>query len=422
VPGLFNKERFQYQTDKMLTNQLVVIGAGPAGIMASLRAAELGIKVLLVERTGSIANKIVIAGGGRCNLTNMRDVNDFITFYHNGDFLRNAFAQFFNHDLVDFFKQRGLALVEERGQRVFPESQSGRDVALFLRRCLDKAKVQLWLRNRITEIKKENEEFAILMRTGSIPAKRVIIATGGKSYPQTGSTGDGYNLARKLGHTIIKPLPALCGMHLVEKWARKWQGVSLENVSVSVFLENEKIAEEFGEVVFTDYGISGPVIFNLSHAVTGIRGQMTLTIDFKPSLSREKLDARLLREFSTHSNMRLKNILKNLLPAAIIEHFIGNIGLDGEKTANQITAGQRQHLLESLKRFTLTVEKLRDISEAIVTRGGVDVKEINPKTMESKIVPGLFFAGEIIDVDGKTGGFNLQAAFSTGFVAGSHSM
>jgi len=403
-----------------MVNQLVIIGAGPAGMMAAIAASEKGTKVLLLDRNRSIGQKLLISGAGRCNLTSNIPVEQFFENYHNGDFLRNAFAQFSNEDLMKFFIDNGIMLDVERGHRVFPASKSAEDIVKFFRNILDKHNVQLWFRNRVIKIEKMDDGiFKIISKKGEIFAKSVIIATGGKSYPGTGSTGDGYKIARLLGHTIIKPVGVLTGFNLKEQWISQWQGISLKNVMVKAIVRDKIIAEEFGEMLFTHYGISGPAVLDLSRAIADLNGSnIKISIDFKPALDEKTLETRLIREFSGNSNKSLRNIMKSLIPQNIIEEFLLMGGLSGEIKGNQINVLQRKTILSLLKNFQLTFDSLRGFDEAIVTRGGVSVKEVNPKTMESKIVPGLFFAGEVLDIDGKTGGLNLQAAFSTGFVAG----
>ncbi|MCX7705052.1 MAG: NAD(P)/FAD-dependent oxidoreductase [bacterium] len=404
-----------------MVNQLVVIGAGPAGIMASISAAQNGKKVLLIDRNKSIGQKLLLAGAGRCNLTNNIPIEEFFDKYHNGDFLRNAFSQFSNIDLMDFFESNGLKLEIERGNRVFPVTQSSQDIVVFLRQQLENHKVQLWFRNRVVGIEKQQDGiFKITTKKAEIFARSVILATGGKTYPETGSNGDGYKFTRLLGHTIVKPVPVLCGINLKETWIKQWQGISLKNIEVKTIAGGKIIGSEFGEAIFTHYGISGPAVLNLSRVIADIKNPsgIKISIDFKPAIDEKTLENRLINEFSKNSNKSLKNIMKNLLPENMIEEFLLMGTLSGSIKGNQITVEQRKILISLFKNFTLTFDSLRGFKEAIVTRGGVKLDQVNPKTMESKIVPGLFFAGEILDIDGKTGGFNLQAAFSTGFVAG----
>ncbi|MCM8788563.1 MAG: NAD(P)/FAD-dependent oxidoreductase [Candidatus Omnitrophica bacterium] len=406
-----------------MINRLVVVGAGAAGIMASISASQNGKKVLCVDGNNGIGHKLLLAGAGRCNLTSDIVLEEFFQNYYNGEFLRNVFTQFSNTDLMRFFEENGIVLDIERGSRVFPATKSSQDIVAFFRNMLERYRVQLWLRNRVMKIEKlEDQTFKIIAKKAEIFSKSVILATGGKSYPQTGSRGDGYKIARSFGHTIIKPVPVLCGINLKENWIKQWQGISLKNVEIKVVKGKNVIGREFGEALFTHYGISGPCVLNLSRIIAEIKSacDIKISIDFKPALDEKTLEKRLISEFHNNSKKSLKNIMKNLLPQNMIDEFLLMAALSGEIRGNQITTQQRSVLISLLKDFQLTFDSLRGFDEAIVTRGGVNVKEINPKTMESKIVPGLFFAGEIIDIDGKTGGFNLQAAFSTGFVAGKH--
>lgn len=404
-----------------MVNQIVVIGAGPAGIMASISASQNGKKVLLMDRNKAIGQKLLLAGAGRCNLTNDIPIEEFFDKYRNGDFLRNAFYQFSNIDLMNFFTDNGLNLEIERGHRVFPATQSSQDIVKFFRQQLDKHRVQLWFRNRVTTIEKQQDGiFKIITKKAEIFSKSVILATGGKSYPETGSKGDGYKIAHMLGHTIVKIVPVLCGLNLKENWIVNWQGISLKNIEIKAIAGGKIVGKEFGEAMFTHYGISGPAVLNLSRFIADIKNPsgLKISIDFKPALDEKTLDARLVNEFRKNSNKTLKNIMKNMLPENMIEEFLLMGTLSGNIKGNQVSAKQRNILVSLFKDFPLTFDSLRGFKEAIVTRGGIKLEEVNPKTMESKIVPGLFFAGEILDVDGKTGGFNLQAAFSTGFVAG----
>ncbi|MBN1445059.1 MAG: NAD(P)/FAD-dependent oxidoreductase [Candidatus Omnitrophica bacterium] len=400
---------------------VVVIGGGPAGCMAAIKAGEAGKKVLLLEKNKEIGEKLLLTGNKRGNITNLEDIEEFLTKYRNGQFLRNGFAQFFNEDLIEFFESSGLRLKVERGQRVYPESDNAGDIVKLLKKLLKKSRVQVTFGKTIKSITRNNDFFELSTSGKNFAGRKVIIACGGKSFPGTGSDGVGYILARKAGHTIAKPVPALCGIEVVRTdFAAKCRGITLKNVRISAFLRGKKIGEEFGEVLFTHYGLSGPAVLNMSGDVSEHlgEGEIKLEINFKPALTRDKLDGRLLRELKENSNKHLKNMFKNLLPVGLIPHFLQYAGIDGEKRANQITKEDREKMTDALMHFTMQVKGTRKFAESMVTRGGVSVKEINPKTMESKIVPGLFFAGEVIDVDGKTGGYNLQAAFTTGYVAG----
>lgn len=402
---------------------VAVIGSGPAGIMAALQAAGRGVQTLLLEKNSRIGSKLLLTGGGRCNLTNNRDLSTFIASYHNGDFLRNAFAQFDNQDLITFFEEKGFKLVVEQGNLIFPASRSAQDVVDFLSARIEESKVVLWLKNPVLDIQKNNSHFfEITTVDGPIISEKIILATGGKSYPQTGSTGDGYVLAEKFGHKVFKPRPALCGIALREAWHKKWQGISIEKANLKLMLGSKRLGTELGEIIFTHFGISGPAVLNLSRFLTDVEDKRLthLLIDFVPELNLNTLQARLVSEFARHGRMTVRKILGTLVPVRIAEQIVAFAGIPEEKTVSNVTAGERQALVILLNSFPLAVDGLLPIDDAMVTRGGVSVKELNPQTMESKIIPGFYFAGEIIDVDGKTGGFNLQAAFSTGFVAGTH--
>ncbi|MFH0888644.1 MAG: NAD(P)/FAD-dependent oxidoreductase [Planctomycetota bacterium] len=422
----------------------IVIGAGPAGMMASIRASERGRKVLLIERNESPGRKLLISGKGRCNLTNSGDINGFLAeFSESRDFLRNAFARFFNTDLISFFEDAGLKLKTERGGRVFPISNLSADILDVLKSKLNNKNIVILSGERVKDVVAEGKRVKGLQTVSGklFPSSHIAITTGGLSYPQTGSTGDGYKLAEKLGHRIVSLKPALSAVRIKERFINDWQGISLKNVRLTLFADNKPVDERFGEMLFTHFGISGPIVLDISAAVydalaltrpnpvrtdvhpggdrkVGQENKVSISINFKPALDYKILDARLLREFKAAPNKGIKNIFKNLLPGGLIARFIEYCKLDGNKGANQVTAEERKSLIEGLFGLRLTVEGVMPISEAIVTRGGVDTKEINPKTMESRIVRGLFFAGEVIDIDAKTGGYNMQAAFSTGWVCG----
>ena len=401
---------------------VVVIGSGPAGIMAALQSAVKGVKTLLLEKNSCLGNKLLITGGGRCNLTNNCDLPDLIAAYHNGNFLRNAFARFCNQDLIAFFEEKGFKLVVEQEHLIFPAGQSAQGVADFLLAQMKQSKVEMWLKNPVLDIQKKSNLFELNTEDGQVIAEKIILATGGKSYPQTGSTGDGYGLAEKFGHTVFKPRPALCGIVLQETWHKKWQGISFEKAGLKLMSGNKRLGFESGEIIFTHFGISGPAALNLSRFLTDAEDKRStrLLVNFIPALNAAVLRVRLADEFLRHGRMTARKILSGLVPGRVAEQIVIAAGIPEEKTAANITAGERQALVTRLNSFPLSVEGLLPIEEAMVTRGGVNVKEINPQTMESRIVPGLYFAGEIIDVDGRTGGFNLQAAFSTGFAAGTH--
>ncbi|MFN4227512.1 MAG: NAD(P)/FAD-dependent oxidoreductase [Candidatus Ratteibacteria bacterium] len=400
---------------------LIIIGAGPSGCFAGIFGSEKEKKVAIIDKNNQICKKLLLTGKGKCNLTNMSEIDDkYISKYRNGKFLINVFHQFSNRDLFEFFENNGLKLKIDSGKKVYPESENAEDVVRTIREILDENKVKFFLKEKVIDIEKLKDGFKLITDKRIFKSKKVVISTGGKSFPETGSEGDGFVFAKKFGHKIINPVPALCGIEIKEDFVKKWQGITLKNVKVTAYLGNKKIGEEFGEVLFTHYGVSGPAILNLSGDISENykNGEIKLIINFKPALNEQILDKRLQREIKENQNKMLKNFFKNFLPSGLIDKFLEISGLDSEKKANQITKQEREILVKNLLRFSLTVKKPRPFYDSMVTRGGVCVDEINPKTMESRIVSGLYFAGEVIDVDGKTGGYNLQMCFSTGYVAG----
>ncbi|MBU4377363.1 MAG: NAD(P)/FAD-dependent oxidoreductase [Candidatus Omnitrophica bacterium] len=404
----------------------IVIGGGPAGMMASGRAAERGKKVLLVEKNDMLGRKLLISGSGRSNITNAGSIDEHIAnFGRSGKFLRNAFSEIFNTELIDFFKARGVVLKVERGKRVFPESGRSKDILDALKRYLHENRVDLILAAEVKDVIQDESgtKKVILARGVEYAAPSVAICTGGVSYPETGSTGFGFDAAKRLGHQLVDPRPALVPLVTESALPRTWQGLSLDNVKAAVIGDGERIAECFGDMIFTHFGLSGPIILDLSGPAYDLlqeKNCVEISLDLKPALDLSKLNNRLIRELAGNSNKALKNILKEILPAKMIPGFIDYCGLSKDKKANQITARERERLVKGLKDLRFRIKKTRPIEEAIVTRGGVNTKEIDPKTMESRLIKGLFFAGELIDVDAKTGGYNMQAAFSTGYVCGNN--
>ena len=415
--------------------KVVVIGGGPAGMMSAIMAKEAGNEVILIEKMKSLGRKLLITGKGRCNITSSLPMEEFIkNTPGNGKFLYSAFNNFSNKDIIKFLNKEGLEVKEERGNRIFPVTDKSQDVLDCFIKKLKKDKVEIHYNEKVEEIlydKKEDEKIVIGVRTskGEIKADKVILATGGKSYPLTGSTGDGYCLAQKLGHTITNLKPSLVPIEIFEKSiCKNLQGLSLRNVSIKIIdNENKKeIYSDFGEMLFTHFGVSGPIILSSSAHLVRYKNidekfknkNIKIIVDFKPALSEEKLEARILRDFKEFKNKQFKNSLDKLLPQKLIPVIIKLSNINENKKVNEITKEERKQLVILLKNFTLTLEKLRPIEEAIITSGGINIKEINPKTMESKLVKNLYFAGEIIDVDSYTGGFNLQIAYSTGYVAG----
>lgn len=403
--------------------KVIVIGGGPAGIMAAGIAAGRGRDVILLEKNSKLGKKLLISGKGRCNITNDTDVEGLIeNTPGNGNFLYSAFYTFSNQDLIDFFNQKGLRTKVERGGRVFPESDSSRDVLNTLMDFLKSNGVKINTEATVTEIlAQDNKVTGVRLSDGSIiEAESVILAVGGMSYPGTGSTGDGYDMVRKLGHTVTPLKPSLVPLITQEEWIKDLQGLSLKNVSVSFRNRNGKeIYNDFGEMIFTHFGVSGPVILSASrHLLSYDFKNIEMSLDLKPALTLEKLDERVQRDFDKYSRKQYKNSLDDLLPQKFIPVIIELSEINPEKPVHQITKEERKRLVTLLKSLKITVIGARPIKEAIVTAGGVKTSEINPSTMESKKIGGLFMAGEVIDVDAYTGGFNLTIAFSTGYLAG----
>lgn len=406
-----------------MSKKVVVIGAGPGGIMAAGKASENGNEVILLDKNDRIGKKILISGKGRCNITNDTDIEGLIeNIPGNGNFLYSAFYTFSNQDLIDFFEQYGLKTKVERGGRVFPVSDSAKDVNAALLKFLKKSNVHLQLNLPVQHIKTvDNAVAGVVLKDGTeISCSTVVLATGGASYPGTGSTGDGYAMAKKLGHTIVDLKPSLVPLLTQEEWAKELQGLSLKNISISILNKSgKKIYSDFGEMLFTHFGVSGPVILSASrHILDYDYKNVRLVIDLKPALTEEKLDERILRDFEKYSRKQYKNSLDELLPQKMIPVIIKLSGIEPDRFVNQIKKDERKTLVQLLKNLTLTISGSRPVKDAIVTAGGVSTNEINPSTMESKLIKGLYFAGEVIDVDGYTGGFNLTIAFSTGFLAG----
>lgn len=403
---------------------VVVIGAGPAGMLAAKQAAEAGAKVILLEKNERLGKKLVITGKGRCNVTNDATTDTLVkNIPGNGRFLYSAFTAFGSGDLQLFFQEHGVPLKVERGNRVFPQSDSSFDVVDGLRLALARSKVEVRLHAKVSRLLvEEGRLVGLVVNDQPLHCDAVIVCTGGASYPKTGSTGDGYRLAREVGHTIISQRPALVPLETVEDWPRSLPGLALKNVQLTIMQGDRALAQEFGEMLFTHYGLSGPIVLSVSRWVTHSRGKepLTASINLKPALTPEQLDQRLQRDFAKYQRKEIGNALNELLPKRLIPVVVAAAELDPNKPVHQITRDERQLLASSLVDLRLTIKGPRPLSEAIVTAGGVSVKEIDPKTMQSKLVAGLYFAGEVIDIDGYTGGFNLQAAFSTGFLAGSN--
>lgn len=405
-------------------SKIIVIGGGAAGMMAAIQSADRGHHVLLLEQNEKLGKKIYITGKGRCNLTNACDTEDlFKSVLHNGKFLYSAFYSFSNTQVTDFFESHGLATKTERGERVFPASDHASDVIRTLQKVMEDRGVKLRLHTRVQELltESENRITGVRLSDGTIlKADAVIVATGGCSYPSTGSTGDGYRFARECGHQVTELRPALVPFETGEPWVKDLQGLSLRNVRVRIRTGKKVLYEEFGEMLFTHYGVSGPLILSASSLVSGRMEQfpMSMEIDLKPAMTPEQLDRRILRDFEENRNRQFKNGVQKLFPGKLLPVMVSLSGIHPDKKINEITREERRNFAALIKSLPMTLTGLRDFNEAIITRGGVSVKEINPSTMESRLVQGLYFAGEMLDVDALTGGFNLQIAWSTGYLAG----
>ena len=422
--------------------KVVVIGGGPAGMMAAITSAKQGNDVILLEKMKSCGRKLLITGKGRCNITSSLPMDKFIeNIPENGKFLYSVFKNFTNQDIITLLKENNVNVKEERGNRIFPLSDRSLDVLQAFENEMKKNNVKIYTETEVKEIKTKdnavNKVIYLNKRSGiveEILTEKVILATGGKSYPLTSSTGDGYNIAKELGHTITKisgSLVPLISKNEDLQLCQAMQGLSLRNISMKIVDEekNKKIYEDFGELLFTHFGVSGPTILSSSAHILRYKnveellkkGKIKLQIDLKPALNEEKLNLRLLRDFDKFKNKQIINSLNELLPKKMIEPVIKKAKIKNEKRINEITKQERENLIRVIKCFEITISGFRPIEEAIITRGGINVKEINPKTMESKLIEGLYFAGEIIDVDAYTGGFNLQIAYSTGYTAGLNS-
>ena len=407
--------------------KIVVIGGGPAGIMAAIRASQLKQDVTLVEKNPTLGKKLLLSGKGRCNLTNLCELDLFLKrFSKNGQFLRDAFKKFFNQDLINFFEKIGLKLKVERQQRVFPVTDKAVSVMEALKKELLANKVKIIYRAQLKDIVIQDNRVkgSILSDGRFLAADRIILATGGISYGFTGSTGEGLEIAKKLGHTITPLRPGLVPLETRQKFPKLLEGLTLKNIRLKFSDGEKEIISETGELLFTDFGISGPLVLTLSGQivdwVNGAR-HVYVEIDLKPALTKEQLNARFLREFKLNSKKTIKNALKNILPQRLIAIFLEIAKINPDKKVSFITLAERQNLILLLKSFRLDILRPRPIEQAMLTRGGISLKEINPRTMESRLIKGLYFAGEMIDVDADTGGFNLQAAFSTGYLAGESS-
>lgn len=407
---------------------VIVIGGGAAGMMAAIMSSRNGNQVTILEKMRSMGRKLSITGKGRCNITNATDMDNFIkNVPGNGKFLFSAFSKFTNQDAINFFNEIGVKTKVERGDRVFPVSDSAMEVIDKLKKELDKQNVKVIVDSPVKCLVVENGKVTgVKTEAGkTYSCDKVILATGGKSYPTTGSTGDGYKIAKMLGHTIVEPRPSLVPLETYEKKIEKLQGLSLKNVGIKIFDGTKLVYEDFGEMLFAHYGVTGPIILSGSAHLLRVKNieeklksqTIKIKIDLKPALTIEKLEVRIQRDLEKYTKKQYKNSLGDLLPGKMIPYIVEESGIDEEKQTDQITKEERRNLAELLKNLEFTIKGFRPIEEAIITAGGISTKEINASTMESKLVSGLYFAGEIIDVDAYTGGFNLQIAYSTAYVA-----
>ena len=426
-------------------SKVIVIGGGPAGMFAAYFAAKNGHEVTLLEQNEKLGKKLYITGKGRCNITNAGDMEDlFNNVCSNPKFLYSAFYSYTNDQVVEFFENYGLRTKVERGNRVFPVSDHSSDVIATLAKALKDVGVEVCLHTRAAKLlteeywdengqivvadkksgaTKQAVNGVVLENGKTVMADAVILATGGISYPSTGATGDGYRFAEKLHHKIIEPTPSLVPFEVKESWVMEMQGLALKNVAITIERDGKKLYQDFGEMLFTHFGVSGPMILSASASIKpayfkDFTKDLTLKIDLKPALDREQLDKRILKDFEEAKNKQYKNSIQKLLPAKMIPIIIELSGIDPDKKVNEITKAERMALVQLLKGLPITVIGLRGWNEAIITKGGVSVKQVNPSTMESKLVSGLYFAGELLDLDAMTGGYNLQIAWSTGYLAG----
>ncbi len=411
----------------MSNYDVIVVGAGPSGLLAASRAAELGGKVLILEKMRKAGRKLLVTGKGRCNITNDAPISNFITHvYPNGRFLKNAFSQFFSKDILELLQNQGVEATLERGGRYFPASNKSMDVLQALLNWVRKLKVEIRCGYRVEKLIVEDKVIVGLKANGQqFTAKNVILATGGNSYPATGSNGEGYELARKVGHAIEKIRPALVPLESDSEAAKKLQGLNLKNVKAVVWVNDKKQGEDFGEMLFTHFGLSGPIILTLSRIVVDAlreNDKVEITVDLKPALDEQKLDRRLLRDLNEHGKKKIANIFRLWLPSSMAPVFIDLLNIDPDKECHQVSSNERKQIRYLLKNMRFNITNHRSWKEAIITAGGIPTKEISSKTMESKLVSGLYFAGEMIDVDAETGGYNLQIAYSTGWLAGNSCM
>lgn len=402
---------------------VAVVGGGAAGTMAAIRAAENGKKVILIERNDAIGKKMLITGKGRCNITNMAPIDEFIAkFGKNGSFLRSAFSRFFNEDLIEFFKQKGLELKTERQNRVFPLDDNAKSVVAVLKKCLSETGVEVLYDTRIMRAHFKDGFFRLTPEAGhEIQARKVILSTGGASYKATGSSGDGFKIAKELGHNISALRPGLVPLKTKEPWVKELQGLTLKNIRILFRGGKKKIESGIGEMLFTHFGVSGPLILDLSSELVPLideAAEVMMYIDLKPGIEDNELEERILSDIKLYGGKDIKNFLKTYMPIALSPVFMRLAELPSGKRVSQMTTAERRSMKDLLKAFPLTLTGALALEEAMVTTGGVSIKEIDPRTMQSRLVPGLYFAGEIIEGAASSGGYNLQQAFSTGYLAG----
>jgi predicted Rossmann fold flavoprotein len=407
----------------MESYDVIVVGAGPAGLLAAGSASEEGARVLVLEKMRQEGRKLLITGKGRCNITNDAEASEFIRhIYPNGRFLRHAFGHFFSREILELLHKYGVETTCERGGRYFPSSNKSADVLWAMLKWVKDRNVEILCGQRVEQLLLEGRTIQGVRANGQeFRAARVILATGGMSYPATGSNGEGYDLARLAGHRIIAVRPALVPLETDGHVAQDLQGLTLKNVQAAVWVNDKKIGEDFGEMIFTHFGLSGPIILTLSRIVVDAlheKNKVEISIDLKPALDEQKLDVRLLRDLDEYGKKKISNLFRNWLPASMIPVFMDIAGIDPEKEGHQVSAKERKKIRNLMKNFRFKITGHRSFKEAIITAGGVSTAEISPKTMESKLISGLYFAGEMIDLDAETGGYNLQIAYSTGWLAG----
>ena len=403
-------------------SKVIVVGGGAAGMMACHAASLCGHQVTLLEKNEKLGKKIYITGKGRCNLTNASDMEViFANVMSNKKFLYSAFYTFDNNQVIDLFETNGMATKTERGNRVFPVSDHSSDVIATMARILKNDGVDVKLNTTVDRlIIKDNKACGVVVNKKEIYADNVIVCTGGLSYPSTGSTGDGYRFAETAGHTVVECTPALVPFNIMEEWVKALQGLSLKNTAITIYDKDKKLYSDFGEMLFTHFGVSGPMILSASGNIKAdkFKNPLKLIIDLKPAMSEEQLDKRILRDFDENKNKQFRNSINKLLPSKLVPIILELSGIDPDKKVNEISKEERLGFVHLLKNLTMTINGLRGWNEAIITKGGICVKNINPSTMESKLVSNLFFAGEVLDLDAMTGGYNLQIAWSTGYLAG----